>query len=144
MTAPTPPPVRDQVIDGEGFATLPWVLHFTQLYQGDTGEAWTPTFQSLATSGTPTITGRYYRIIRRIAFFWVRIVPGTNTSATAGTTYIDNFPLTFTSDGICFAVSGNLGSSAGHIVASNNRIYVPGWSAVTVPLTIVGIGEVSG
>jgi len=114
----------------------------TSVYDGDTGETWTPTFTNLTETGTPTITGRYYRILRRLCYFSVLIVPGTNTSAVAGSTYINNFPLTFTSDGPCFAVTGLLGDGPGHIVASNNRIYVPPWTTVTVPLTVIGIGEV--
>ncbi len=143
------PPVGDALIDDEGLITLSWLLFMNGLFEGDTGVGgsgaggWTPNFQSLTQTGAPTVTGRYYRIIRRICYFSVLIVPATNTSAIAGTTYIDNFPLTFTADGPCFAVSGNLGDGPGHIVAGNNRIYVPGWTNVSVPLTIIGIGEVS-
>jgi hypothetical protein len=139
----TPPPSGDQVVDKDGFMSLSWLLFNNGIYEGDTGTDWTPAFTSLTQTGTPTITGRYYRVLRRLCFFRVLIVPGTDTTSTAGTTYINNFPLTFTSDGVCFAVSGNLGATPGHIVASNNRIYVPAWTAVTVPLTVIGIGEVS-
>lgn len=142
MTSATPPPAIHPLIDDKGLCSLQWLLHFNGLYEGDTGTSWEPTFQSLTEVGSPTITGRYYRILRRVCFFLVSVVPATNTSATAGTTYIDNFPLTFSSDGICFAVTGGLGSSSGHIIASSNRIYVPGWTAITVPLTVAGIGEV--
>lgn len=138
-----PPPVRDYIVGPDGKTNLSWVLFFNNLYEGDTGATWTPTFTSLTTVGSPTITGKYFMLTRRIVCFFVRIVPGTNTSATAGTTYINNFPLTFASDGVNFAVSGNLGAGPGHIVSSNNRIYTPAWSAVTVPLTIVGFGEVT-
>lgn len=136
------PPVQHPVTDEDLIITRPWLQHFNGIYQGDTGSTWTPTFQNLTEVGTSTITGRYYRIIRRICYFAVRIVPGTNTSATAGTTYIDNFPLIFSGDGVCFAVTGNLGDGPGHVVSGSNRIYVPSWAAVTVPLTIVGIAEV--
>jgi hypothetical protein len=139
----TPPPARDPVVDDNGIVNLSWLLHFNGLYEGDTGLVWSPAFTSLTETGTPTITGRIYRILRRIALFSVLITPGTDTSSVAGTTYINNFPLSFTGDGACWAVSGNLGSLAGHIVSSNNRIYVPEWTAVTVPLTIIGVGEVS-
>lgn len=142
MTQTTSPPVKDQIVDGEGFATLSWILHFNGLFEGDSGSTWSPTFQSLTEVGTPTITGRYYKVIKRIACFWVNIIPGTSTSSIAGTTYIDNFPLTFVNDSPCWAVSGGLGDGPGHIVSSSNRIYVPGWTAVTVPLTVIGFGEV--
>lgn len=143
MTETTAPPIGDDVINEENKFNLSWILFMNSLFQGDTGTAWTPTFQNLATTGTPTITGRYYRLTKRLVYFSVLITPATDSTATAGTTYIDNFPLTPTGDGICFAVSGALGSNSGHIVASSNRIYVPGWPAVTVPLTIIGLCEVA-
>lgn len=136
------PPVRDPLIDDEAFVNLSWLLFFNSLFEGDTGESWTPTFSGLTQTGVPTITGRYYRLTRRVCYFSVLIIPATDTSAIAGTTYIDNFPLTFSGDGISFAVSGNLGAGPGHVVASGNRIYTPAWTSVTVPLTIVGICEV--
>lgn len=136
-----PPPLFEKLVGDDGKPKLPWTVFFSALFDGDAGTAWTPTFQSLTVSGAPTITGRYYRISQYLVLFRVTIVPDTNTTSTAGTTYIDNFPLTFSADGVCFAVSGNLGATPGHIVASSNRIYTPGWSAVTVPVTVLGIGE---
>lgn len=137
-----PPPVRDYIVGPDGKTNLSWVLFFNNLFEGDTGTLWTPTFTSLTTVGTPTITGKYMQLTRRVVYFWVRIVPATSTSSTAGTTYVNNFPLTFASDGVNFAVSGNLGAGPGHNVTGNNRIYVPSWSVVTVPLTIIGLAEV--
>ncbi len=136
-----PPPILNPLVDEKGVATLPWILYFNQLFIGDAGASWTPTFTSLAITGTPTITGRYYKLSQALCYFSVTITPATDTTATAGTTYIDNFPLTASANGICFAVSGNLGTVSGMVVASNNRIYVPAWSAVTVPLTVVGMVE---
>jgi len=129
------------VIDEKGFPTLPWVLFFTGIFNGDAGTVWTPTFVDLTTVGTPTFDAKYYRLSQSIVYFRITITPSTSTTAVAGTTYIDNFPLAFRADGICFAVSGGAGSPSGHVVASNNRILVPAWTAVTVPLTIVGMVE---
>jgi hypothetical protein len=143
LSSVLPPPIFDNLTDDSGDkANLSWILFFNQLFEGDTGTNWLPTFQSLTVAVAPTITGRYYRIGRRLCFFRVTLAPPADTTSVAGTTYISNFPLTFTNDGICFAVSGNIGSNSGQIVASNNRIYVPTWTAVTVPITIVGFGEV--
>jgi len=136
-----PAPIQEQVIDEKGFPTLPWVLFFTGIFNGDAGTSWSPTFTSLTTVGTPTFDAKYYRLSQSIVYFRITITPSTDTTSVAGTTYIDNFPLTFRADGICFAVSGGLGSASGQVVASNNRIYVPAWTAVTVPLTIVGLAE---
>lgn len=141
MTKVAPPPLYNPVVDQGGVASLPWTLFFNQLFTGDTGTEWTPTFTSLTTVGTPTITGRYYKLSQNLSYFTVRVVPETSTTATAGTTYIDNFPLDITGDGACLAVSGLVGGNAGMAEAATNRIYVPAWTAVTVPLTVVGLVE---
>lgn len=138
MSSIQPPPIQDQMIDDTGIATLRWILFFNQVFTGDTGVEWTPTFTSLTTTGTPTITGRYYKI-GPLVYFWVLVTPATDSTATAGTTYINNFPLEVTTDGACAAVSGLLGGTLGMIDAATNRIYVPGWTTVTVPLTVVGL-----
>ena len=135
------PPIYEPLAQEDGKPRIPWVLFFNQLFEGDAGNDWSPTFTDLTVSGTPTITGRYYRIGRNLVFFHVNIIPATSTTATAGTTYIDNFPLQFNNDSVCWAVTGGLGDGPGHIVSSSNRVYVPSWSAVTVPLTIIGMGE---
>jgi len=137
----TPPPVPEKVIDEQGQPTLPWLMFFNNLFTGDTGTEFAPTFTNLTISGTPTITGKYYKLSQSLCYFMVTITPSTSTSSSAGSTYINNFPIDINGDGICFAVSGNLGTGSGHVVASSNRIYVPAWSAVTVPLTIIGIME---
>ena len=136
------PPISNPMIDSSGIANMPWILFFNNLWIGDRGKEWTPNFVNLTQVGVPTITGRYYMLSKSLAYFRVTITPGTNTSATAGTTYIENFPKVINGDGACHAVSGLLGSSAGMIEASSRRIYVPGWTTVTVPLSIVGTIEV--
>jgi len=136
-----PPPIYERIAGEDGKAPLPWVLFMNQLFNGDSGVDWTPAFTNLTEVGTPTITGRYYRLSQYLTFFRVLITPATSTTSTAGTTYINNYPLSFSNDGACFAVTGGLGSASGHIVSATNRIYVPEWTAVTVPLTIIGIGE---
>jgi len=143
MSSVEAPPIYNPLIDNRGIATLPWVLFFSNIYTGDTGTVWTPTFTNLTTVGTPTITGKFYQFGQALAYFNVTITPGTSTSATAGTTYINNFPLVMSGNGACLAVSGLLGTNAGMCDKSSNNIYPPSWSAVTVPLTIVGMVEAS-
>jgi len=138
----SPPPLQTPMTDDQQGLSMPWLLFFNQTFEGDRGNSWTPTFTSLTITGTPTITGRYYRISQSLCYFNVSIVPATDTSATAGTTYVDNFPLTATANGICFSLWGNLGTNAGMVVSSNNRIYVPSWTTVTVPLTVIGMVQI--
>ena len=142
MSSIQPAPIQEKLSNDLGFANIPWILFFNDIFEGDTGVEWTPTFTGLTTVGTPTYSARIYKISRRLAYFRVTITPATSTTSTAGITYINNFPFTISGDGICFAVSGGNGSPSGHVVAASNRIYVPSWSAVTVPLTIVGLCEV--
>ena len=139
----TAPPIGDQLADPvTGLPNLSWILFFNSIFTGDPGQAWTPTFTSLTeTGGSASITGKIFQISQSLVLFSARIVPVTDTSAVAGTTYINNFPLTAAGDGICFAVSGNLGSNSGMVSAADNKIYVPAWTTVTVPLSIIGIVE---
>ena len=142
MSNLSPPPIIHQVIDNDGFATVPWTLFFNNLYEGDTGTSWSPTFENLTEVGTPTITGSYRFISQELVFFRVRIVPATSTTSAAGSTAINNFPLQIAQDGIVFAVSGLTGSASGMVSQSDQKIYTPAWAAVTVPLTIIGFAEV--
>ena len=129
------------IADETNVASLPWALFFNQSYVGDTGTTWTPTFNGLGSTGTPTISGVYYKLSQNLVFFRIRIVPSTDTTSTAGTTYCDNFPLTIFNDGACLSVGNNLGGSSGMAVAANNRIYTPAWSAVNYPVSVVGLVE---
>lgn len=144
MSSIKEPPIYEPLADEKsGVASLPWILFFNSIFTGDRGTAWTPTFTNLTINGTPTITGRFYQIGRSLAYFRASIIPATDTSSTAGSTYINNFPLTMNGDGICFVVSGLLGSNSGQCEQASNRIYVPTWTTVTVPLSIIGIVEAS-
>lgn len=138
-----PPPIIHPLLEGQPFsADLKWIVFFNQLFEGDAGTAWEPTFQNLGSTGTPTLAGRYYRIGQNLTWFNIRITPATNTTSTLATTYCDNFPLQFSQDSVCFASTGSgAAQSIGGIRASDNRIYTPGWLNVTTPLTVVGFGE---
>ena len=131
------------MIDNQGKPTLPWILFFNQLFTGDTGQSWTPSFTSLTSTGTPTFAGKFYKISSELVYFTAVVTPATNTTATAGVTYINNPPVSINRDGACLAAAANLGGLSGMCVASSNRIYVPGWSAVTVPVTVSGLMEAS-
>lgn len=122
---------------------MPWVLFFNFLYNGDSGSEWTPTFENLTTVGTPIYSGRYIKITSSLVYFRINIAPnGGSSTSTQGSTAVNNFPLPFGQNGICFAVSGLTGTNAGMVNAVDGKIYTPGWSAVSVGLTIIGIAEV--
>lgn len=142
MSEVPPPPNRAEIIDESGLPTIPWALFFENIWNGDTGRTWTPTFTSLTeVGGAATITGKIYRIGRNLCYFTVTVTPVTNTSATAGTTYINNFPLNIRGNGACFALASNTGGNSGMVVQTSQRVYVPGWTTVTVPVTVVGFCE---
>ena len=134
-----PAPITQPVVDESGLPTLPWVLFFNQNFEGDAGADWTPSFTGL--TGSADVTGRFYRLSQYLCYFTINITPSGNTSATAGTTYAEGFPLIFNNDGFNTVVSGTGGGSIGMNVQANNRIYVPAWTNISAPLTVVGIVE---
>lgn len=136
----SPAPITQSVVDENGLATLPWTLFFNQNYNGDAGNDWTPTLTGL-TGTTSEVTGRYYRLSQYLVFFRIRIVPDGNTSSVSGTTYAESFPLNFNNDGFNTVVSGSSGGAIGMNRASDNRVYFPAWTNVSVPLSILGIVE---
>lgn len=137
------PPIYDPLAGDDGKANLSWILFFNELFSGDTGTAWSPIFSGLTiTGGAPQVTGTYYSI-GQFCVFEVHIVPGTSTTSTAATTAITNFPLQMQFDGINFAVSNGGGSGSGMCAQVSNLIYTPGWSAVTTPISIIGLVRAS-
>lgn len=141
MTIALIPPKTEPLIDDDKFSTLNWLIFFEQLANGDLGTAWTPTFVGLTETGTATKTGKYYRISKTLVYYRIVITPATDTSAVNGTTYCDNFPLTMISDGANITCSG-FTAALGGTTYSNKRIYTATWTAITTPITIVGIVEV--
>lgn len=145
MTTQPPPTQQPIVTDASGYAPLQWIVFFNQMFNGDAGLAWVPTISGLTEVGIPKISGRVYQLSKYISLFVATISPpqGGSISAVAGTTAINNFPLKMQGNGVCFAVSGNLGSQAGMCDQESNNIYIPVLSAVTLPVTIIGIVEAS-
>lgn len=136
-------PIYEKLAGDDGKATLPYILFFNELFSGDTGTGWSPIFSGLSiTGGAPQVTGTYYQL-GQFCIFEVHIIPGTSTTSTAGTTVITNFPLDMQFDGINFAVSNGGGSGSGMCAQASNLIYTPGWSALTTPVSIIGIVRAS-
>lgn len=131
-----PAPITEPVIEQSTLlAKGSWTLFFNGLYTGDTGTIWTPIATNLTQVGVATITGAYYRSGQFIDFY-IKIVPGTSTSSTAGSTYFD-LPFDVLQDGACEASTG-LTSSPGGLQASTNRVYPPNWAATGNTITISG------
>tara|TARA_R100000808_G_C2070769_1_gene98398 strand:- start:120 stop:545 length:426 start_codon:yes stop_codon:yes gene_type:complete len=135
-----PAPITNPVIDEQGLPTLPWTLFFNQNFEGDAGNAWEPNIVNL-TGSTSAVSGRFYRISQYLVYFTITISPSGPTSSTAGTTYVDNFPLLFNADGVNAVVSGSSGGSLGMNRQSDNRILFPPWTNVSLPLVVLGILE---
>jgi len=135
------PPQTEELIDEDKFPTLNWLSFFDGLASGDTGTAWSPNFVGLTEVGTATKSGIYYRLSTKLAFFRIVITPTTSTSAVAGTTYCDNFPLNISAASASFTCSSFTAATAG-ITSADKRIYTASWTAITSPITIVGLIEV--
>lgn len=129
-------PTTERVLDNAGKMALRWVLFLQDLLNGDPGVAFAPDIQNLSnTGGAPAITGVYYENGGFIDFY-IRITPVTNTTSTAGTTYIQ-LPFQPSSDCPCFSTTGNSSAISG-IIASSARAYLPSWSNIPDPVTISG------
>ncbi len=139
------PPLNQKVHNDKGDMVPEWLLWFDSIWRGDAGnkDTWTPTLTALTeVGGSATITGRYFQLSRYLIYFKATITPVTNTSATAGTTYINNFPLNIVGDSASVhAATANTGGNNGFADSVNNRIYVPGWTTITTPITITGTFE---
>lgn len=140
MTIPLLPPKTEPVVDNQKFANFNWLVFFDELANGDAGTPWTPTFSGLTEVGTAVKTGVYYRISKKLIYYRIVITPGTNTSATLGTTYCNNFPLTMSANGANVTLSSYTAAVSGS-TSSDNRIYTATWSLITTPITIIGIAE---
>lgn len=132
-------PLYAPLCNDDKIVTREWSLFFQDVANGDAGQLWTPTFSGL--TGTATITGRWYYILRNLQYFNIKIVPNTNTSSTAGTTYVSNWVTQIATDSSVDVVNSTTFASIGSGVASasNNRIYMPSWTTVTGTITITGI-----
>lgn len=138
-----PPPIYMPVGGDDGKATTQWVLFFNQMFTGDTGNDWTPNFVSLGSTGTPTFSGRYYKLSSGLIYFTAVVTPATDTTSTAGTTYIKDLPFTILRDGTCLAAAANVGGFNGMCTAATNRIYVPAWTSAVTAVTVTGLIEAS-
>jgi len=144
-----PAPIQSQLFGMNGLG-LVWGKWFTSIEKmlGQRNSqviSFTPTFTSLTEVGTATITGNYYRF-NTMVFFDVKIVPGTNTSSTAGTTYINNLPFLSAVDGQGQTdnISTNISIGSGPVLKSTGtlngkvRHYTPTWATVTDSISITG------
>ena len=128
-------PIADKLLDDSGKLRPSWVVYFSDLNRGDVGTTWSPVVTNLTSVGTPTITGVYYQNFG-FTDFAVKIVPGTNTSSTLGSTTIA-LPFSVTADTVANTVIGT-SIGLGVVNASGRTLYLPTWSLQTVPVTITG------
>lgn len=138
------PPVQQPLMDQGGDTNVLWILFFNSIFNGDAGVAWTPIVGGLGNGGgAPKISGRVYKLSNYLTFFRFTIVPasGGNTSSVAATTYVSNFPYIMSGDGLCGSVSSKTGGSLGMCEQATNKIWLPPWTTVGAPISIIGIVE---
>jgi len=128
-------PIADKVLDDTGKMRPSWVEYFSARDRGDVGTTWNPAITNLTSVGTPTITGVYYQN-DGFTDFAVKIVPGTNTSSTLGSTTIA-LPFNVTADTVANVVTGNT-AALGVVNAAGKTIFLPTWTTITTPITITG------
>jgi len=94
---------------------------------------WTPSFTSLTLGGTaPTLTGQWFKSGRLVTFNVILTSGGggNTTACVAGTTFINNVPLSASVRSALVAVSDHVtlvGVAGGTI--NSNQVYPPAWSA---------------
>lgn len=128
-------PIVDPMIDDNRKCRPSWVEYFGDVSLGDVGTSFTPTFTGLGTTGVPTISGVYYQN-QGLTYFAVKIVPGTDTSSTFGTTTF-TLPFNVVADTACNAVVG-ISVAQGVINAAGKTVFTPTWTNIAVPVTITG------
>jgi len=140
-----PVPLRsEQLVDGKGSMASNWFQFLEGLWRGDKGNDWTPTYSGLTETGAATHTARYFRVSASLYYVRIRVVPSTDTSSTAATTYLSNFPLTVPAMGTLQVLNETTLLPIGvAVVSTNGRIYPPTWTTVTAPITICGMIEAS-
>lgn len=106
-----------------------------------TWQAFTPSFTNLTNVGSPVITGRFIQGDGRV-FFQVKIVPGTTSASTAGSTY---FALPTTANSAGISGNGNMADLTTLIAIgacafdiANSRCYPPSQAATGDSLVISG------
>lgn len=124
--------IRGRVFGGRGQAD-------SGLGSPDAWETWTPSFTNLTNVGSPTITGRWLRDVGRV-YVQVKIVPGTTSASTAGSTY---FALPVPAAGL--AGDGSMQDSTTQISigdcvidVANSRCYTPTQAATGDTMLIAG------
>lgn len=126
------------LVDEKGIPSIAYLTFFDNLARGDQGTEFTPTITNLTSVGTPTLSGRYF-YVAGLVYFRVTITPATNTSSSAGSTYM-TFPLTLQSDGSCTAIGASV-ASIGFCNSADNKVYFPTWTTVATKITITGLVE---
>jgi len=95
---------------------------------------WTPVPTSLTVVGTPTYTGTYTKVGRRVHCV-LHVVSTTSTASTANTTFFTGLPFSPSAAVVCMAVSSAVASFGNGLVGTNGRVNTPTWSA-TADVTV--------
>lgn len=141
MAKTQPPPTYDMMMSvNTGKVTPSWNIFFDQLFKGDQGQSFSPTFSGLTYTGAaPTLTGTYYQLSTKVCKFNIVIVPSSGNSTTmAAGGYVSNFPLRFSVDDACFVCTNAPSVATGVCDSTNNRILLPTWTTITSKITISG------
>lgn len=128
-------PIAAKVIDDKGKVTPVWANYFDSIVQGDVGTSFKPNITGLTSIGAPTISGVYYQN-QGFTDFYIKIVPGTSTSSTLGTTFC-TLPFQVTADTGGSVVTGTSAVPCA-INSAAGIVYFPNWTAITTPITISG------
>ncbi len=135
------PPINTNLTNQSGKATDPWAQWFGNVFQTPTREKpWTPTLTGLSGTGAFSITGLWNRV-GPLVFFKVLITPSSGTTTASGAV-ISNFPFNAVFGQVqAFNVSTRQGIGSTLV---DSTVSVPNWSALSVPVGIIGFAQIGG
>ncbi len=138
LISPTPPAnqVFASAVSGGAAAMAARALVVADLPVAYVESTWTPVPTALTVVGTPTYTGTYTKIGRRV-FFVISCIATTSTAATGGTTCF-TLPSTPARSDTCYATNISVANYGTGVAYTDGKVYVPTWSAIGVTVIISG------
>lgn len=126
------------VLRGNGTNYVDSALAATDLSDYAQG-TWAPSATNLTqVGGSATLSGTYTKIGRQV-FWTLKVVPVTNTSSTANSTFFTGLPYTPSDNMGCSASDDAVVSYGNGLVTTVPRVYTPTWGTVTNPVRVWGV-----
>lgn len=135
------PPINTSMLDQKGIPTKTWSAWFGNIFQTPAqGKPWVPVLSGITTTGAYIITGEWNRI-GPMLYFSILITPSSGNTTASGA-LITNLPFE-NGYGQTTAFNASTREGVGSALVTSS-VSVPNWSALTVPVQIIGFCQVGG